>query len=64
MNPWWVLVLVGLGIFLIIRGTSWKIVLFIGAILFCVFIAPHDIMALAKNIGDGFSNFITKFDIK
>lgn len=64
MSPWWVLVLVGSGIFLIIRGTSWKIVLFIGAILFCLFIAPKDVMALATNVGNGFSNFITQFNIK
>ena len=63
MSPFWVIVIIGVAVFLIIRGVAWKLVLFIGAILFAFFVIPHDVLAVATDIGDGFSNFIHQYNL-
>lgn len=63
MSPWWVLFFMGLGVFLFLRGVSWKLLAFGAGILAAIFILPHDVMAFATAIGNGFSNFIDQYNL-
>ena len=63
MSPIWVIVLIAAAVFLIIRGMSWKLVAFGAAVLFAFFVMPHDVLAIATDIGDGFSNFIHQYNL-
>jgi hypothetical protein len=63
MSPLWVIFLIATAVFLIIRGMSWKLVLFIAGLLFAFFIIPHDVWATAADIGNGFSNFIHQYNL-
>jgi hypothetical protein len=63
MSPLWVIVIIAAATFLIIKGVAWKLVLFIGALLFAFFVMPHDVLAVATDIGNGFSSFIHQYNL-
>lgn len=63
MSPIWVIILIAVAVFLIVKGVSWKLILFVAGLLFAFFIMPQDVLAIATDIGNGFSSFIHQYNL-
>jgi lipid-A-disaccharide synthase-like uncharacterized protein len=63
MSPVWVIIILALAVFGLVKGISWKLILFVGGLLFVFFIMPQDALAIATDIGNGFSTFIHQYNL-